>query len=58
MIKPNINEDMCMRCGACVGTCPMNAMFLKEFTVEVNEDCTACGLCVKACPVGAISLEG
>ncbi|MFO8109066.1 MAG: 4Fe-4S binding protein [Thermoplasmata archaeon] len=57
MNKPKIDEDICMRCGACVGTCPMNAVFLKEFTIEINKDCTACGLCVKACPVGAILLE-
>ncbi len=58
MSKPCIDLDACMRCGACVGTCPVNAMFLKEYTVEVNDDCTSCGLCKKVCPVGAVSLGG
>jgi len=53
-----VDDDACMRCGACVGTCPANAMFLKETGLEVGDDCTKCGLCVRACPVGALELEG
>ncbi|MFO7991475.1 MAG: 4Fe-4S binding protein [Thermoplasmata archaeon] len=57
-MKPVVDEELCMRCGACVGTCPVNAMFLKEYTLEINDDCTSCGQCEKVCPVRAISLEG
>ncbi len=57
MKKPKINGDMCMKCGACVGSCPVNAMFLREYIVEVNDDCTGCGLCKKICPVGAVTQE-
>ncbi len=65
-----IDDMLCMHCGACVGTCPTNAIFLNEvyltfnedctqcgMCVKVwtfNEDCTQCGMCVKVCPVGAI----
>ena len=53
-----VDSDSCMRCGACVGTCPANAIFLRESGLEFNRDCTRCGLCVKACPAGALTLEG
>lgn len=42
-----------MYCGACVGTCPDNAIYLHETRIEFS-DCRECGLCVKVCPVGAI----
>src|SRR2546425_443775 len=49
-----IDDMLCMHCGACVGTCPTNAIFLNEVYLTFNEDCTQCGMCVKVCPVGAI----
>jgi ferredoxin len=44
-----------MRCGACVGTCPVNAMTLEETRVTVNDECIDCKICTRACPVGALS---
>lgn len=49
-----VDRTACMYCGACVGTCPKNAIFLWETRIEFNENCIECGLCVKVCPVGAI----
>src|SRR2546428_12949312 len=49
-----IDDMLCMHCGACVGTCPTNAIFLNEAYLTSNEDCTQCGMCVKLSPVGAI----
>jgi NAD-dependent dihydropyrimidine dehydrogenase PreA subunit len=43
-----------MHCGACVGTCQQNAIFLHETRIEFNEDCNECGVCIRVCPVGAI----
>ncbi|MFW6141389.1 MAG: 4Fe-4S binding protein [Candidatus Saliniplasma sp.] len=57
-MKPEIEYEKCMRCGACVGTCPVNAIFLKESTLDINDDCTGCGLCVKVCPVHALDIRG
>ena len=51
------NVDKCMHCGACVGSCPKNAIFLNEVVLEFGEACTECGRCVRACPVGAIDKE-
>ncbi len=52
-----VDQSICMRCGACVGTCPVNAMFLEEFKITVNEDCIACKLCLLTCPVNALTME-
>ncbi len=52
-----VNVDKCMHCGACVGSCPKNAVYLQEVILYFNEACTRCGRCVKMCPVGAISME-
>lgn len=48
----------CMHCGACVGSCPVNAIYLNEVVLEFNDDCTLCKRCIKVCPVGAIKLIG
>lgn len=52
--KMTVDDMMCMHCGACVGTCPENAMFLNEVFITINEDCNQCGLCMRVCPVGAM----
>lgn len=50
-----VDLNKCMHCGACVGSCPVNAIFLKEVVLVFNDDCTLCKRCIKVCPVGAIS---
>lgn len=50
-----VDNRVCLHCGACVGICPPNALFLHETqTIEFLDHCTECGLCVWVCPVGAI----
>lgn len=51
----SIDVEQCMHCGACVGTCPRNALFLHDLTVAADDDCNGCGLCVRVCPVAAIA---
>ncbi len=54
-----VDDTICMHCGACVGTCPTNALTLGETHVWVNDDCVQCGVCLTACPVGALEdVEG
>jgi ferredoxin len=53
-----VDIDKCMHCGACVGSCPQNAIFLREVVIEFNEECILCKRCLKTCPVGAISQAG
>jgi ferredoxin len=54
--KMKVNKDMCMYCGACVGTCPDNAIYLDETRIVFSE-CRQCLLCERVCPVGAIDKD-
>ncbi len=53
----SVNNEKCMRCGGCVGVCPVNALELTEFGLKCDKNCTLCGICAKFCPVGAIKVE-
>ena len=48
-----IDKKACVGCLACVGFCPISAMFYHEDYVSPFK-CVACGKCVKACPTGAL----
>ena len=52
-----IDEKKCMKCGGCVGVCPVGAMRLENVPVCDREKCTDCHICVFFCPVGAIEPE-
>ncbi len=49
-----INDELCARCGSCIGNCPNRAIVRREDTVAVTDMCCDCGVCVRYCPVGAI----
>jgi ferredoxin len=53
-----VSIEKCMHCGACVGSCPQNAIYLNEIVLEFNENCNRCGRCVRICPAGALKMEG
>lgn len=54
---PQIDLELCTRCGACVEQCPGQAvemtaagpLFVRSF------DCSYCALCEEICPEGAIT---
>jgi len=51
-----VDEETCIACGACVDSCPVEAITMDE-KAKINPDtCTECGACVDDCPVEAISL--
>ncbi len=52
-----VSIEKCMHCGACVGSCPENAIYLNEVILEFGTKCSRCGRCVKVCPVGALTME-
>lgn len=51
-----VNKELCIGCGACVGVCPADALSLDdEGKAECNPDlCLDCGACVSTCPTSAI----
>ena len=53
-----IDNEKCLRCGACVSVCPELALELKETgIVHDAKKCTLCGICEKVCPVRAIEVK-
>ena len=51
-----VDKDKCVSCGACVGTCPFEAISFVDDKAFVDQDkCQHCGACVGACPVEAIT---
>lgn len=58
MSEWKINREKCLRCGACVSVCPVQALELTEDGIKWNEEkCTFCGKCGKICPVNAIEVD-
>ena len=50
-----ISEE-CINCGACEGSCPVDAISAGDDTYVINPDtCIDCGACADGCPVDAIS---
>ena len=57
-----VNEKMCMACGACVPACTYGAIEFKETKQGKKASvipvlCKGCGLCNSKCPTGAIQLK-
>ena len=50
------NYLLCDLCGTCVSVCPVDAIVMDEFRLNIdNELCVECGNCVIVCPIKAIS---
>ena len=52
-----VDWNACIRCGACVATCPQELGFTTPFdTIAVDTPCDiACMACEQVCPVSAIT---
>jgi len=62
LLKQDIikNETLCTHCGACVGLCPSNALYLDPHTRKVlfdPEKCIACLICIKGCIMKAMEVK-
>lgn len=50
--------DDCIRCGACLGACPVSAITQGDSKMVVDAGtCIDCGACEGECPTGAIKPE-
>jgi NAD-dependent dihydropyrimidine dehydrogenase PreA subunit len=48
-------DERCTACGACVATCPENALRRAARRPAIVEArCTDCLACIEVCPVGAV----
>ena len=54
----HVISDECVSCGACAGTCPVEAISegADKYVVD-PEVCIDCGACEDVCPTGAIHAE-
>ncbi|GHT61809.1 ferredoxin [Endomicrobiia bacterium] len=53
-----IDETVCVGCGACADSCPVAAINQKGDKYKIDpETCVGCGACESTCPVSAISKE-
>jgi len=48
-------SDACVTCGACAGSCPVDAIKEGSPAYVITDGCIDCGACVSSCPVDAIS---
>ena len=53
--RPEVTDEPCTQCGACVEACKENAVSIKD-DVPVLDDskCLYCGECIRVCPTGAL----
>lgn len=51
-----IDEEKCTACGACVDSCPVDALKIDGKAKVDPETCIDCGTCIDECPEEAITL--
>jgi len=54
-----VNKDDCTGCGACLDSCPLDAITMGDDDNAFidPETCGGCGACLDACPVEAITMD-
>jgi anaerobic sulfite reductase subunit C len=56
--RPQISEEECIQCGACVETCREGAILLAgKWPVIDWQKCVSCGQCIPACPTRTLQEE-
>ncbi|SHJ52016.1 4Fe-4S binding protein [Parasporobacterium paucivorans] len=49
-------NSKCVGCGACVRSCPVDAITTEDSKAVISDECVECGACISACPQRAISI--
>lgn len=52
-----VDEVKCTGCEACVNSCPVEAIKMRDGKASVTDECVDCGVCVDECPIEAISMQ-
>ncbi|MFB0558553.1 MAG: 4Fe-4S binding protein [Candidatus Bathyarchaeia archaeon] len=58
IVRPEIDEDKCVKCGLCSQYCPEEAVTLDENRKPQIDMrfCKGCGICANECPQEAIEM--
>jgi NAD-dependent dihydropyrimidine dehydrogenase PreA subunit len=60
MAIERIDEEICIGCGDCVNSCPMDVIRMDDESgkavIRYGEDCMICDQCALDCPVDAITV--
>jgi len=55
--RPEVTDEPCTQCGACVEACKENAVSIKDDIPVVDDSkCLYCGQCVCVCPTGTLQV--
>ncbi len=53
---PEVDQEVCTRCGICAQTCQFSAIaVIRDAVLTFHDLCAGCGACSYACPVDAIT---
>ena len=53
-VRYEVDEDKCIKCGACVEACFFGAIVNEGDQLRITEDCNGCSFCQSICPESAI----
>jgi uncharacterized Fe-S center protein len=57
-VAPEVAEDLCNGCGACLGACVHGAIAVLEGKAGINAElCVGCGRCISVCPQKAVKVR-
>lgn len=58
IVRPELDEQTCIRCGICRDACPELAISMEEGEIPKFDMryCKGCGVCPNECPVDAIEM--
>jgi NAD-dependent dihydropyrimidine dehydrogenase PreA subunit len=60
MAIESIDSELCIGCGSCVNTCPLDVIRMDDpgkcAIIKYPDDCVSCGYCEPDCPVNAIKV--
>jgi uncharacterized protein (DUF362 family)/NAD-dependent dihydropyrimidine dehydrogenase PreA subunit len=58
LVRPQVDSELCTRCGTCVDQCPVSALSMNGEYPQVDADiCISCFCCQEMCPEKAITLK-